>query len=212
MKIKIFTFNSFQENTLIVYDDTKECIIIDPGCYTETEKETLTSFIYQNQLNPTKLINTHCHIDHILGNEFVMKKFGLDLEIHKEELFILQNSLEIAKMYGFFEYIQPTKPPSFIREGDKISFGDSRLNVLFTPGHSPGHISLLNKKQNILISGDVVFQGSIGRTDLPNGDYNQLIKSIKQKILPLADKLQIYPGHGPVTNLSFEKKHNPFLQ
>jgi len=212
MLVETFTFNSFQENTFIIYDKTKECLIIDPGCYTTTEKNTLVSFIDKFQLKPKRLINTHCHIDHILGNEFIINKFGLELEIHEKELIIFQNSIEIAQMYGFSEYIHPDKEPTLLQEGENINFGISSLNILFTPGHSPGHISLFNKNENILLSGDVIFQGSIGRTDLPHGDHNQLINSISREILPLSNTVQIFPGHGPSTNLGFERKNNPFLQ
>lgn len=212
MRIKSFTFNPFQENTFIIYDDTKECIIIDPGFYEENEKNEFISFINKNNLTPTKLINTHCHIDHILGNDFVTKEWNLNINIHEKESEILEKSKEVATMYGFNRYIYPNQEVSFISEKNKIRFGSTKLNILFVPGHSPGHICLYNKKEKSLISGDVVFQGSIGRTDLPGGNYDMLMHSIVKKILPLPHEVQIYPGHGPVTNLGFEKEHNPFLQ
>lgn len=212
MKIESFTFNPFQENTYIVYDETKECLIIDPGCYTKDEKKMLKEFVLDNRLKPTKLINTHCHIDHILGNRFCHEQWGIQLHMHKADLPILENSKKISKMYGFEDYEDSPLPKYFLHQEDIISFGESSFNILFTPGHAPGHICLYNKKENIIISGDLIFNKSIGRTDLPGGDYNTLINSIKTKILPLADETQIYCGHGPYTNLGFEKKNNPFLQ
>ena len=212
MKIESFTFNPFQENTYIIYDENKECLIIDPGCYTKDEKEMLKDFILTKGLKPVKLINTHCHIDHILGNRFCHEQWGVQLHMHEADLPILENSKQISKMYGFEDYEYSPFPKYFLNQEDIITFGESSFNILFTPGHSPGHICLYNKKNNIIISGDLIFKESIGRTDLPGGDYNTLINSINTQILPLPDETRIYCGHGPYTNLGFEKKHNPFLQ
>lgn len=212
MHIKSFTFNAFQENTYIVYDETKECIIIDPGCYNHNEKEELKNFIATNELTPIKLINTHCHIDHIFGNQFVNRKWGVDLYMHKLDLTDLKNASEIANVYGFEEYEESPLPKYFLKGGDTIIVGMNKFDVLFTPGHSPGHICLYNKKNNVLISGDVVFQRSIGRTDLPGGNHQTLMNSITTKLLPLPDATQILSGHGPSTSLEDEKKYNPFLQ
>ena len=212
LNIRSFTFNPFQENTYILYDDTKECIIIDPGCYEDTEKKELADFIEKQGLNPRRLINTHCHIDHILGNCFIAEKYGLELEINELELPVLQNAPMAAQLFGIpYSELSPD-PAKFIREGDIVEFGNSKLDVLFTPGHSPGHIVLVNKEHKFVIAGDVLFYGSIGRTDLPWGDYNTLISSIKEKLFPLGDDFRVYPGHGPVTNIGFEREHNPFLQ
>jgi glyoxylase-like metal-dependent hydrolase (beta-lactamase superfamily II) len=212
MNIKSFTFNPFQENTYVVYDESKECIIIDPGCYTTQEQEDLKRFIDEKALAPVKLINTHCHIDHILGNQFVSEKWNLKLYMHKLDIPLLEKSGEIGKMYGFEEYKGSPSPKYFLDEKDTLSFGKSQFNILFTPGHSPGHICLYNKENNVLIAGDVIFQGSIGRTDLPGGNHETLINSIVTKIFPLLDTTQIFCGHGPLTNLGYEKEHNPFLQ
>lgn len=212
MKIKSFTFNPFQENTYIIYDKTKECLIIDPGCYTEEEKNILTEFIINKKLTPTKLINTHCHIDHILGNQFVHKQFGIELYMHKADLPLLENAKKISKMYGLENYENSPLPKRYLNEGDIINFGESNFEILFTPGHAPGHICLYNKQNNTLISGDVIFQKSIGRTDLPGGNHETLINNIITKVFSLPNQTQIFCGHGPSTNLDFEKKHNPFLQ
>jgi hydroxyacylglutathione hydrolase len=212
MKIKTFTFNLFSENTFVIYDQTKECVIIDPGCYEQFEKDKLEKYILENNLKPVMLINTHCHIDHILGNKFVSKRWGLDLLINKLDLNLLNNSKEIAQLYGFTNYEISPDPKKFLDEGGKINFGTSSLSILFTPGHAPGHISLYSKKENLVISGDVLFQNSIGRTDLPGGNYEVLIDSIKTKLLVMEDSTKVFCGHGPSTTIGNEKLHNPFLK
>ncbi len=211
MKIEIFTFNQFLENTIVLSDSTNECIIIDPGCYNNEEKQILENYIITNNLKPVKLINTHCHIDHILGNNFVSSNWDIDLEINKNDLNLLNESNQIAKIYGFVDYENSPNPKRFLNEGDMVNFGNSELKVIFTPGHAPGHISLYSSKDNFIISGDVIFKNSIGRTDLPGGDFNTLIKTINNKILSLADNVIIYCGHGPITTVGDERKNNPFL-
>ena len=211
MEIKKFTFNPFQENTFVIWDDTKECIIIDPGCYEISEEKQLVNFVNHKKLIPKILINTHCHIDHILGNEFVSKEWNLDLHLNQLEIPLLESSDKIADTYGFYNYKKYNRKKKLLNQGDKISFGKSTLEILFTPGHSPGHISLLNKDQKIVISGDVLFNGSIGRTDLPGGDFDTLINSIKTKLFLLNDDTLVLCGHGPSTTISKEKNTNPFL-
>lgn len=212
MKIKSFTFNPFQENTYIVYDETKECIIIDPGCYTDKERDELRKFITNEGLKPVKLINTHCHIDHVLGNKFVSELWDLELYMHKEDLPLLENAGNIGKMYGFEDYEGSPYPKHFLAQDDRLTFGESSFKILFTPGHAPGHICLYSKENNLVIAGDVLFQGSIGRTDLPGGDHNTLINSIKTQLFPLPNETQVFCGHGPSTNIGYEKENNPFLQ
>lgn len=211
MNIKIFTFNQFFENTFIISDSTNECIIIDPGCYDKKEKQILQDYILSNNLVPTRLINTHCHIDHILGNNFVSKTWDLELEIHHQDINLLKNSKDIADLYGFVNYEKSPITNKFLVEGDIIEFGKSNLEVLFTPGHAPGHISLYSKNENFIISGDVLFNNSIGRTDLPGGNYSTLIDTIKSKILCLDDSTVVYCGHGPSTTVGKERINNPFL-
>jgi len=212
MKIKYFTFNPFQENTYVVYDETKECIIIDPGCYTEKERTELRRFITSEKLKPVKLINTHCHIDHVLGNKFASELWNLELYMHKEDLPLLENAGNIGKMYGLEDYEGSPYPKHFLAQDDTLTFGESSFKILFTPGHAPGHICLYSKDNNLLIAGDVLFQGSIGRTDLPGGDHSTLINSIITQLFPLSNETQVFCGHGPSTNLGYEKEHNPFLQ
>lgn len=210
MNIKSFTFNDFSENTYILFDDTKECVIIDPGCNNTHEKNTITDFIKENSLIPKHLINTHCHIDHILGNHFIAEKYGLKLTAHKKESLVLAAGQMTATMYHIHYELSP-EISIFIDEGDTIKFGNSALEVLFTPGHSPASISLLNKASKILIAGDVLFQGSIGRTDLPGGNFETLIRSIKSKFFTLPDDIIVYAGHGDPTTIGFEKRTNPFF-
>jgi len=211
MEINQITFNPFQENTFILWDETKECIIIDPGCYEKNEKEYLSNFIESNNLKPVKLINTHCHIDHILGNKFVSEKWKIDLYMNKKDLPLLEGAGDIAKMYGFENYKGSPYPKYFLEEGDILEFGESKLEILFTPGHAPGHICLYNKEDKFIVSGDVLFNGGIGRTDLPGGNYDTLINSIKTKLLCLQDDTEVFCGHGPSTSIGKERLSNPFL-
>ena len=212
MQIQVFTFNQFFENTIIVFDKTKECVIIDPGCYTISEKDTLQKYISINNLIPVKLINTHCHIDHILGNNFIAKTYDLELEMNANDMGLIKSSNEIAQLYGFTDYEMSPLPKKFLNEGDTLEFGNSQFKILFTPGHAPGHISLYSEKDGLLISGDVLFNNSIGRTDLPGGNYDLLIESIKNKILTLNDNTIVYCGHGPSTTIGYERLNNPFLK
>jgi len=212
MQIQVFTFNQFFENTIIVFDKTKECVIIDPGCYTISEKDTLQKYISTNNLIPVKLINTHCHIDHILGNNFIAKTYDIELEMNANDMELIKSSNEIAQLYGFTDYEMSPLPKKFLNEGDTLEFGNSQFKILFTPGHAPGHISLYSEKDGLLISGDVLFNNSIGRTDLPGGNYDLLIESIKNKILTLNDNTIVYCGHGPSTTIGNERLNNPFLK
>lgn len=211
ISIQIFTFNALQENTYVLYDESKEAAIIDPGCYDMAEKKELLDFITLNNLHPVKLLNTHCHVDHVLGNYFVSQQFGLTVETSKIEQAQLRAVKNYAPIYGFHAY-QEVEEVETIEEGDKIRFGNSELEILSVPGHSPGHLAFLNRKQGFCIAGDVLFQGSIGRTDLPGGDYRQLEKSIKVKLYTLPEDTLIYPGHGPKTVVSFEKRYNPYVK
>jgi len=205
------TFNPFQENTYLVYDESKECIIFDPGCFDAAEKETLVSKVATLQLKPVRLINTHCHVDHIFGNQFVTEHYGLPLEIHEKELAVLISAPQAAMMFGI-PFPEPSpRPEHFIAEGSVIEFGNTQLETLFTPGHSPGSLSFYCREDGFLIAGDVLFQGSIGRTDLPRGDHHTLIRSIKEQLFPLDEGVIVYPGHGPETTIGYEREHNPFL-
>jgi glyoxylase-like metal-dependent hydrolase (beta-lactamase superfamily II) len=209
MKIKQFVFNAFSENTYVLYDETKECIVIDPGCYDASEKKQLSAFIEANDLKVKALINTHCHVDHVLGNNFVLNTYGVDLYIHKEDVATLKANEIVAQLYGFNNY-EPSVAGKFLAEGDNFRFGNSELKVIFVPGHAPGHIALVSEQEKLCIGGDVLFQQSIGRTDLPGGDFDTLMSSIKNKLFVLDDETKVYCGHGPSTTIGFEKQHNPF--
>ena len=206
-----FVFNPFQENTYIITDDSGECIIIDPGCYTATEQSELVSYIDEQGLKPVGLLNTHCHVDHVLGNQFVQDKYGLELIIHKEDHQLLREASNHAKLFGF--NIEPSpEPGGFLSDGDIYEFGNTKFEVIHTPGHSPGSITFFNKADQYAIVGDVIFFQSVGRTDLPGGSMDVLLQSILGKILHLGDEVRLYSGHGPQTNVGFERSNNPFLQ
>lgn len=211
IQIQSFTFSPIQENTYVLYDETGECVIIDPGCYDERERLILSEFIEEKRLKPVKLLNTHCHLDHIFGNGFVSGKYNLLPEFNKNDQKIFEAFAATCGLYGL--NCDPSPPASkFLDEGDVIEFGNSSLEIVFTPGHSPGSITFYNKEQKFMIAGDVLFYGSIGRTDLPGGSFEVLMNSIKTKLFPLGDDFKVYSGHGPETNIGFERKNNPFLK
>lgn len=207
--IQSFVFNAFQENTYIISDETKECVIVDPGCYDDAEKKELSDYVFDHQLKVRKLLNTHCHIDHILGNDFVKQKYGTKLYIHKTEEFVLNAQKILAPHYGFNRY-QEAKPDAYLSEDDVIEFGLQKFTVLFVPGHSPGHIAFYNEKEKVVLAGDVLFLNSVGRTDLPGGNHNTLVDSIHKKLFTLPDEVTVYPGHGGETTIGVEKRTNPF--
>ena len=210
IQISSFAFNPFQENTYVLYDETKESIIIDPGCYTPLEQAELSTFIENEGLKPVRLILTHCHIDHNLGCKYISERYKLVSEANKIEMPVFQNAERAAAIFGI-RLEKPPAPGKFIDEKDVIKFGNSSLEILFTPGHSPGSLCFYNNEQKFVIGGDVLFHGSIGRTDLPGGNFDTLISSIKEKLFSLDDDVTVYPGHGQETTIGFEKANNPFL-
>ncbi len=210
LQAHVFTVNPFQENSTVVYAETGECAIFDPGFSNEQERKELLDFIDSKKLKPVMLINTHCHIDHVLGNRFVADKFGLGLQMHKDDLPLLKAVPQYAHLYGM-DYDPSPEPETFLAEGDEIELAGEKLKVLHVPGHAPGHIMLVYEKGKWLIGGDVLFQGSIGRTDLPGGNHEQLLDNIRKKIFTLPDDYSVIPGHGPLTNVGIERKTNPFF-
>ena len=206
--IKIFCFNDFRENTFVIVDE-EECIIIDPGCYSKEEVEDLIHYIESQNLRPKSIINTHCHIDHVLGVEKIKNHFQIPFIIREKELPALTSVKLYAPLYGYPGFAEPV-PDDFIDEQDTVSLENQYWQILDVPGHSPGHIALYNREASVCISGDVLFNRSIGRTDLTGGDYETLIKSIKTKIFTLPENTKIFPGHGPETTVGEEKKYNPF--
>ncbi len=209
LQLAQFTFNPFMEKTYVFYESQGEAWIIDPGCSNRAEEEQLNNFIARNNLTVTRLINTHCHIDHVLGNFFVKSRYNVPLYIHKLEEPVLRSVKVYAPAYGFERYNE-TSPDGWLQEGESLKLGSHELNVLFVPGHSPGHIALYNEENRWLLAGDVLFDGSIGRTDLPGGDYDTLIRSIHKKLFVLPDSVIVYCGHGPSTTIGKEKQTNPF--
>ncbi|MGY6557794.1 MAG: MBL fold metallo-hydrolase [Nitritalea sp.] len=210
LKIKKFTFNAFQENTYLVYDETGDTLIIDPGCYEKRERDQLADFIAQHKLQPKALLNTHCHIDHVLGNAWVMAQYKLGLAIHEAEVPVLKAVESYAANYGFPAFA-PSSATEFLSPGTDVPIGNTRLEVLFVPGHAPGHVVFYHPETAQLIAGDTLFQGSIGRTDLPGGDHATLLRSIRQELFQLPDETIVYCGHGPETRIGVEKIHNPFV-
>jgi hydroxyacylglutathione hydrolase len=209
LTVRVFVFNPFQENTCVLYDETKECVVVDPGCYEASEKKELTDFIRSTDLKVKMLLNTHCHIDHVLGNAFVRETYKTKLFIHRKEEPVLRAVSAYASNYGFHHY-EATEPDAYLEEGSAITFGNQRFAILFVPGHAPGHVAFYNKEEKVVIAGDVLFRNSVGRTDLPGGDFDTLIKSIHEKLFTLPDAVTVYPGHGPTTTIGFEKRTNPF--
>ena len=210
LTVKVFSFNPFQENTYVLSDASGQCIIIDPGCYTPEEKEILSGYIQSEGLKPFMLINTHCHLDHIFGNAFVSGQYSLTLHMHKLEDPVLDFGPSAGLMYNLpFQHY--AGPKEYIEAGQEIVIGSSSLKVLFTPGHSPGSISLYCPTQDLLICGDVLFHRSIGRTDLPGGDQDVLLKTIRTELFVLPENTVVLSGHGPATTIGEEKVENPFL-
>ena len=212
ISIEKFTFNPFQENTYVLYDETKECIIVDPGCYELHEQKELVDFISEHDLKPVKLVSTHSHIDHVLGNKFVIDTFGVDLFVHKLDVTTLGAVPTYAANYGFMDYTPCEIPTNFLAEGEKLTFGNSDLDILFVPGHAPGHIAFVAIEENFVVNGDCLFRDSVGRVDLPGGDAATLVKSIKTKLFALPDDCKVYCGHGPETTIGYEKVNNRFLK
>src|SRR4051812_26250092 len=211
LKIAAFVFSPIQENTYLLYDGFNNCAIIDPGCYDDAEKEQLVGFIQKSGLHPKMLLNTHCHLDHIFGNKYIAETFGLVAQIHQKEKVVLEFAPTSGLMYNL-PFDNYTGQFIFLKEGDTITIGADELQVIEAPGHSPGHICFYCAKQNFLIGGDVLFNRSIGRTDLPGGNHEQLIKNIKEKLFVLPDETMVYSGHGETTTIGEEKLQNPFLQ
>ncbi len=211
MQVKSFTFNPIQENTYVVYDETKECIIIDAGCFTPQEELALADFIEEKELKLKRVINTHLHFDHAFGNAFLAKQYNVLPEAHKEDEFLIPAMPDQAKRFGFPFEIITQNLGKHIEEGDIIKFGNTELKAIHVPGHSPGSLCFYSEKEKVLFAGDVLFLESIGRTDLDRGDYAALISGISSKLLTLPDETVVYSGHGPSTTIGHEKQHNPFL-
>ncbi|HZH65942.1 MAG TPA: MBL fold metallo-hydrolase [Flavisolibacter sp.] len=211
LTVQPFTFNPVRENTYLLYNDKGDCCIIDPGCYFAAEEQELKGFIEQNKLKPVLLLNTHCHLDHIFGNRFVYKTYNLTLHLHSLEKPVLEYGPTAGQLWQL-PFDNYDAELTFIDEGQTVRIGEEELHILFTPGHSPGSISFYSKEHKFVISGDVLFEGSVGRTDLPGGDFVLLEESIKTKLYTLPADTIVYPGHGDSTTIGDEMKGNPFVK
>jgi len=210
IKIQPFVFNAFQVNTYVLSDETGECIIVDAACYTQKEKDSIDQYITSNHLRPVKLINTHCHVDHVLGMKHVVTKYKTTVEAHEADVPLLSDAKNHGVIFGF-DVEEPPVVTGYLTEGKDVTFGNSTLKSFHVPGHSPGSIAFYNPEQKFVITGDVLFKGSIGRTDLPGGDYDQLMQSIYKKLMTLPPETEVFPGHGPSTTIHEEALSNPFL-
>ena len=211
LRLKSFTFNPFQENTYLIINDNNDCWIVDPGMYDSSETNELVRYLDTNGLTPQAIINTHTHIDHIFGVQFLMDKYNIPFSFHEKDLPVLNGAAGSAAVFG----LQFGKAPaynSFIKENETLKLGEDEVAVRFTPGHSPGSIIFYYQPGGWVIAGDVLFNGSIGRTDLPGGNFDTLIKSIREQLFTLPDETVVHPGHGPGTNIGDEKLYNPFLK
>lgn len=211
IKIERFVFNTFQVNTYLLYDETGECIVIDAACYDDEETRELAGFIESRKLNLVRNINTHCHIDHVLGNDFISQTYKILPEYHQNSVPFFMTVREIGFSFGF-KLDRIPEAVRFISNGEEITWGNSSVTAFYTPGHAEGSICLHNKQQGFVITGDVLFKDTIGRTDLPSGDFDQLMNSIKTKLFTLPDDTIVYPGHGPETTIGYEKVNNPFIR
>lgn len=211
MKVIKFTFNPFQENTYLVIDEHKNAVVIDPGCYFQEEKQLLKDYISQHQLTVLALLNTHGHVDHIMSNAFIKNEYNVDLYLHEKDVPTLMMGERSAQVYGLQLFENSPLPDRYLHEGDVITFGDISFEVIFGPGHAPGHVAFYSAKEKFVINGDILFKGSYGRVDLTGGDFAQLKHTITEKMFSLPDDTLVYTGHGPETTIGEEKKNNPIL-
>ncbi|WP_066628140.1 MBL fold metallo-hydrolase [Labilibacter marinus] len=211
LKIHPLTYNPWQENTYIISAENGDCIIIDPGCLEPKEQEHLVSYITEQNLKPVRLINTHLHLDHVFGNRFVCEHYNLGAEAHKDDEFWIEQTVPYAAQMGFQLEQNPPALKGYLEHKQVIEFGGSTIEIFHIPGHSPGGCALYMEKENSVIAGDVLFRESIGRSDLPGGDFDTLIAGIKEHLLTLPDETVVYSGHGPSSTIAHEKIHNQFL-
>ena len=211
MNIHIFTFNPFSENTYVIASDTGDCVIVDPGCYDQSEFDLLHQHIQNNKLKPTKIVLTHAHLDHVFGLKRCLDAYPVPFYLHERERIVLNSAPQVSKMYGV-HCDSVSETPEALIAGEQIKLAGEQWQMIFTPGHSPGSICFYHAESNQLIGGDVLFRDSIGRTDLPGGDHDTLLKHIREDLYVLPDETIVYPGHGPSTTIGYEKMNNPFVQ
>ncbi len=213
MKLHIakFTFNPFQENTFIVYTDTQQAVIIDPGCYFPEEEQRIDQFLKDNNLNLLAVLGTHAHLDHVFGVNYFMDKYSIPYYLHKDDIVVLNSFEQSGAKYGIPNLIKRHQPTHNLTPDETLQIGDIELKVLHTPGHAPGHVVFYSEENGFVINGDVLFAGSYGRTDLPGGHEQTLVKSIKEIMFNLPDNTLVCCGHGPETTIANEKNTNPIL-
>lgn len=211
MRIKSLVFNPFYENTYVLWDDTKQGVIVDPGCYEKYEVDELKRFVSEQQIEVKMILNTHCHIDHVLGNYMLKETYQCPLWIPEGEEEVFRSVVAYAPQWGIQNYTE-AEVDKLLKVSDPIEFGNTSLTSILVPGHSPGHLVFYHEGDKKIIGGDVLFRESIGRTDLPGGNHSQLLDNIKDKLYNLDEEIEIYPGHGPATTIGYEKKNNPFVK
>lgn len=211
MKIARLIFNPIQENTYIIWDDTLEAAVIDAGNMNERENEVLAKFIADNGLKPKYALNTHGHFDHLLGVDFLREKYGAQLAMSSKDEFLLKGASVSAELFGVKADALPEAIDVDLEGKESIKFGNTELKIIPTPGHTPGHVAFYEPQSKVLFTGDTLFRESIGRTDLPGGDYSWIMRSIIENILPLGDDVKIYPGHGETSDIGHESMYNPFV-
>lgn len=210
IKLAVMTFNPYGENTYLLYGENKECIIVDAGCFSEKEEQALISFIEKNELKPVLALNTHAHIDHICGVDFVQRTWNIPFALHHADQPLLEYAPSYAQAMGFTIENAPVATVD-LAETTQFRLGEETIEIIHTPGHSPGHVSVHVPSAGILLTGDLLFKESIGRTDLPGGDYPTIMRSIIEKVIPLGGAVDIYPGHGPASTIAHEAMYNPFI-
>ena len=211
MECKTFFFNALRTCCYVVYDQTGDCIIIDPGCFGQTEEQRLAAYIKSNNFNPRYIVNTHCHFDHLMGLAFLRQTYDIPFRTHPLEAETLKRASSHALLFGF-SMTGPGPEYTHLADGEVLALGISSLTVMPTPGHSPGSVCLYGEQEAMLFTGDLLFAGSVGRTDLPGGNYDHLMDSLARKIMPLPANTLIFPGHGPSSSLEREFAGNPYLQ
>ena len=212
MEVKIFVNNPWQENTVVLYDETKEAVIVDCGCFSERERQALQGFVAEKGLKPVALLDTHLHVDHIFGNGFVHEVYGLDARAHEADRFFVDDFGHYAAMLGVQGMTPPPPLGVVLKDGEVVRFGHSVLEVIHVPGHSPGGVCFYSEADGLLVAGDVLFAGSVGRADLPGGSMEQLVRGIRERLLVLPDDVRVIPGHGGMTTIGEERRMNPFLR
>lgn len=211
LQVKAFPVNPLQENTYLVWDETNEAVVIDAGFVSDSEKRRFEMVLEENNLKLVKVINTHLHFDHQFGNRYLAEKFGLTPSAHKLDEHLLDEAKAGKLVYGFPIKEDAQALGAYIEEGDIIHFGNTAFEAIWIPGHTPGHLVFYDRNSGSLFAGDVLFRGSVGRTDFPGGDHASLISNIQKKLLVLPDETVVYSGHGPSTTIGYEKQYNPYL-